>query len=161
MTWNHDARIWNVPHKCYLISIYHKNATLLRPIHECTTTTPFHAKRSAKTLLHPGQSLTVFGPPLSIHLPNPSPATTNPCIPPLGDIAKLCNFILPSFLRSSSFSFAAIWCPFRHFPFPTILFVLFNATCISSLSQKNFLCVEFFVIILSHEWVDRGQMHQL
>ncbi len=26
---------------------------------------------------------------------------------------------------------------------------------------KNLLCVEFRVIILLHEWVDRGQMHQL
>ncbi len=31
----------------------------------------------------------------------------------------------------------------------------------SSLSRKNLLCVEFCVIILLHEWVDRGQMHQL
>ncbi len=29
----------------------------------------------------------------------------------------------------------------------------------SSLSRKNLLCVEFCVIILLHEWVDRGQMH--
>ncbi len=37
MTWSHDAWIWNVPHKRYLISISHNNATSLRPKPSGTT----------------------------------------------------------------------------------------------------------------------------
>ncbi len=36
-----------------------------------------------------------------------------------------------------------------------------DSECMSSLSRKNLLRVEFCVIILLHEWVDKGQMHQL
>ncbi len=50
-------------------------------------------------------------------------------------------------------------CSFVHFFLQN--FRKINFKNISSLSWKDLLCVEFCVIILLHEWVDRGQMRQL